>query len=69
MNDFDAVMICEGCEEPDDLEHLREAWQHLVNRGMAWELQGFFGRTASDMIDAGFIEFATLPEKQADNLP
>ena len=28
-------------------------FQHLINTGEVWSLQGFYGRTASDMIEAG----------------
>ena len=55
MNNYDAVMIAEGVIEADEDKQI-EAWQHLVDTGLAWNLQGWFGRTAMDLIEQGIIE-------------
>ena len=37
----------------DDEEQQIEAWQHLIDTGLAWTLQGSIGRFAKQMIDEG----------------
>lgn len=56
MNDYQAVGICEGFIECDSEAEFIEAWQHLIDTGLAWSLQGSFGRMARDLIDQGLCE-------------
>lgn len=55
MDDYRAVGLAEGFLEPGHDEEILEAWQHLVDTGLAWRLQGFFGRTATRLLQAGMI--------------
>ncbi len=61
--DYDAVAACEGFDgiEHDEAE-LIEAWQHLIDTGLAFRLQGWFGRQAMALIEAGHC---TLPNIKA----
>jgi len=56
MNNYEAVGICEGFIECESEEKILEAWQHLINTGLAWTLQGSFGRRAQSLIEQGLCE-------------
>jgi len=45
--------FCEG--KGATREEQIEAWQYLLDTGLCWQLQGWYGRTARDLIDAGII--------------
>ena len=53
MDDFTAIMIVEGAIEAEDNDTYIRACQRLIDTGLAWTLQGFFGRTCQSMIDQG----------------
>lgn len=54
MNQFDAVMIAEGVQDATGNEAI-EAWQYLIDTGLCWQLQGYFGRHAMALIRDGIV--------------
>ena len=51
---YRAIGLAEGFEQGTEKEII-EAWQFLHDSGHAYELQGWFGRTARDLIENGII--------------
>lgn len=59
MTLYDACAIAEGFDGEEHSEsEVLSAWQFLVRTGAAWTLQGWYGRTASQLIEAGLIDAA-----------
>ena len=57
---YDSVGAIIAFEQGDlDDDETIELFQHLVDTGLAWTLQGSYGRMAKNMIDAGVV---TLPK-------
>jgi len=53
MDNYEAVGIAEGFVECNDEQKTIEAWQYLIDTSLAWTLQGWFSRTAKNLINQG----------------
>ena len=54
MNNYLATGLAEGFEQGTEQEVIA-AWQYLHDTGLAYKLQGWFGRTAKQLIEQGII--------------
>ena len=55
MDNYTATMIAEGVHDAASEEQYIEAWQQLHDTGLAYKLQGEFGRNAIYMLQEGII--------------
>ena len=55
MTDYEATGLAEGWIQAESEEQIIDAWQHLHDTGLAYKLQGWFGRTAQSLLEAGEI--------------
>ena len=73
MTPSDAIGIAEGFIECDNEQQLNEAWQLLIDTGLCWELQGWFGRNAVRLIESGIckpppeMEQAVISEQKTED--
>ena len=51
MDQLDFIMAYESGNATE--EEVIEGFQHLIDNGMAWTLQGHYGRMAQHLIDEG----------------
>ena len=56
MDEYTAIGLAEGFISAESEEQVIAAWQYLVDTGLAWKLQGWFGRTAAQLIESGVVE-------------
>ena len=54
MNQIDKIVAFEQGEL--DEEGILELFQELIDSGLAWQLQGSYGRIARNLIEAGYCE-------------
>ena len=50
-----AIQILEGSFPSSEEEQL-DAWQLLIDSGIAWQLQGTYARAAESLIERGLVE-------------
>lgn len=53
---FEKLMRYENGEMTQ--EEMLELFAHLIETGLAWTLQGSYGRTARELVRAGYIDIA-----------
>ena len=51
---WDNIIAYENGELEED--EVISLFQELVNSGLAWQLQGHYGRTAASLIDVGLVQ-------------
>lgn len=61
MDTFIACSLVEGFRDGENATEaqLLEAWQYLIDTGQAYTLQGWYGRTANNLIARGLCHVKT----------
>ena len=66
MNPQLAIQICEQLVMAEHDEEV-EAWQYLIDTGLAWQLQGWDGRTAQRLINDGYCTYTDRAAERRHN--
>tara|TARA_B100000123_G_C25389338_1_gene279402 strand:+ start:318 stop:518 length:201 start_codon:yes stop_codon:yes gene_type:complete len=53
MNTLEAITLIEDTPDVSEEQYIA-AFQSLIDAGVVWQLQGWYGRTARHLIDAGY---------------
>ena len=56
MDTVTATLIIEGVEPETYEGQVIDAWQHLIDSAVVWQLQGSYGRTAQALIENGICK-------------
>jgi fatty acid-binding protein DegV len=56
MDNFKAIGLAEGFINAQSEQEVIDAWQHLIDTGIVWRLQGWFGRNAKRLIENGTVK-------------
>lgn len=56
MDNYTATGLAEGFIEAKNEEQIIEAWQYLHSTGLAYKLQGWFGRRTTELINKEIIK-------------
>jgi len=67
MDNYTAIGLAEGFIESQNENQVIEAWQHLVDTGVVWSLQGWYGRNAVRLIENGVIRPGPKIKNKAKN--
>ena len=55
MTNYEAVGIAEGFIQAESEQQVIQAWQHLHDTRLGYQLQGWFGRALNQLIEEGVI--------------